>query len=106
MMIRPDMDDELMDGESRNSIRAPRPISLSSDIPSVATRRSGPPLITELGLVPETRTLFDDDDETYETRAERSQIVSSPFREDFRDICSEELMNNINWYLRKTCFSY
>ena len=83
------MDDEPINRGSRNSIRAPRPTSLSSDIPSVTTRRGGPPLITELNSVPERRTLFDDD-ETYETRAERSQIVSSPFCEEFRDIHSEE----------------
>ena len=31
----------------------------------------------------------DDDDQTYKTRAERSQIVDSPFYEESRDICSE-----------------
>ena len=62
--------------------------------PSVTPRRGGLPLITELGSVPERRTLFDDD-KPYETRAERSQVVDSPFHEEFREICSEE--HRTNW---------
>ena len=89
-MIGQDIDDEQINRESRDFVRAPRSISLSLDIPSDITRKGGPPLITELSSVPERRTLFDDDDETYETRVEKSQIVDSPFHEDSRAICSEE----------------
>ena len=82
-------DEEPVPGEGRDLVWVPRSIALSVDIPSVPTRWDGPPLITELSSALERRTLFDDD-ETYESRAERSQIVDSPFREETRDINSEE----------------
>ena len=82
-------DEEPVHGERRDSVRVPRSIALSVDVSSVPTRWDGPPLITELSSVPERRTLFDGD-ETYEIRAERSQIVDSSFREETRDILPEE----------------
>ena len=47
----------------------------------MAPGRVRPSLVTELDSFSERRALFEDE-ETFGTRAERSQIVEDPFREE------------------------
>ena len=74
--------------ENIDFMGVPRSTPVSLDTPSITTRRNRPPFITELGSVPERRPLFDDD-EIYETRAERSQIIDDLFQEEPRKVGSK-----------------
>ena len=66
---------------SVDSMRIPRSTPTSSETPLMAPGRVRPSLVTELDSFPERRALFEDE-ETFRTRAERSQIVEDPFREE------------------------
>ena len=72
--------------ERRNSMRDPEIVGT----PLITPNRDRP-VITESVSDPERRMLFDnDEEETYDNRAERSQMVDRPFREETRETRSED----------------
>ena len=86
MTIRDQEQEGLVQVERRNSMRDSGVVG----IPLITPSRDRP-VITESVSDPERRILFDnDDEETYDNRAERSQMVDRPFREETRETHSEE----------------